>query len=209
MNWMKSTSTSLVLVAVLGCSNPADNVTPAAVGEAKETSAATAAAPIGAKSYVIDADSKIEFTGSKVTGSHVGGFRVFEGRLAVADGQLAPAGQTIQIDMDSAWSDNERLTGHLKSADFFAVGEFPMTTFDITAVEPAGANFTVTGNLTLHGITKSISFPADVQITDEDVRLQAEFFIKRFDFDIKYPGRADDLIRDEVVIRLDITANAS
>jgi hypothetical protein len=39
--------------------------------------------------------------------------------------------------------------------------------------------------------------------------VNAEFFIKRFDFNIEYPGKANDLIRDEVVIKLDITANPS
>lgn len=66
--------------------------------------------------------------------------------------------------------------------------------------------YDVTGNLTLHGETKSITFPADIQISDDQVKVAAEFFIKRFDFGIQYPGRANDLIRDEVVIRLDITA---
>jgi len=41
---------------------------------------------------------------------------------------------------------------------------------------------------------------------EKNVKVAAEFFIKRFDFGIQYPGKANDLIRDEVVIRLDITA---
>lgn len=168
----------------------------------------TGSAAVAGKSYVIDKNSKIEFTGSKITGSHDGGFKVFEGSFSVVDGQLVPDGQTIQIDMKSIWSDSEKLTGHLMNEDFFAVEEFPTSSFAITAVEPADSGFTVTGNLTLHGVTKSISFPADIEVTDEEVELKAVFSIKRFDFDIKYPGGADDLIRDEVVIRLDVTASA-
>ena len=206
--WISTCCRLIVLVSFVGCANPADNVTPAVVSDAKGLPAATDGASDGAKAYVISKDSKIEFTGSKVTGSHFGGFKSFEGRFSVVDGKLVPAGQTIQIDMKSIWSNNEKLTGHLMSPDFFAVEEFPTSTFAVTAAEPAESGFTVTGNLSLHGVTKSISFPADVQITDTKVTLKAEFFIMRFDFDVKYPGKADDLIRDEVVIRLDITANA-
>ena len=198
----------LILISFPGCSNPADNVAPADVSDAKESDAVTDGAREGAKSYVIDKGSKIEFTGSKVTGSHDGGFKVFEGGFSVVDGQLVPGGQTIQIDMKSTWSDNDKLTGHLMNEDFFAVEEFPTSSFAITAVEPADSGSTVTGNLTLHGVTKSISFPADIEVTDEEVTLKTEFSIKRFDFDIKYPGRADDLIRDDVVIRLDVKASA-
>ena len=198
----------LVLILLVGCPNPAENVTPAEVTDAQESSAPLDRVSDATKSFVINEGSKIEFTGSKVTGSHVGGFKVFTGSFSVADGQLVPAAQTIEIDMKSTWSDNEKLTGHLTGPDFFSVEEYPTSTFAITAVEPADSGSTVTGNLTLHGVTKSISFPADIQITDEEVTLKAEFSIKRFDFDIKYPGRADDLIRDEVVIRLNVTANA-
>jgi len=202
----------LPALALAGCPNPADNVAPATVTEPAET--LSPAGPDGTaqtgKIYTIGEESKFEFTGSKVTGSHDGGFKSFQGQFAVADGKLVPGEQTVEIDMQSIWSDNDKLTGHLKSEDFFSVEEFPASTFAITEVEQnrndSGA--IVTGNLTLHGVTKNISFPAEVEVTDDQVTLKAEFFIKRFDFGIKYPGKADDLIRDEVVIRLDVTANA-
>ena len=66
----------------------------------------------------------------------------------------------------------------------------------------------MTGNLTLHGVTKSISFNPEVSITDSEVTLKAEFDIMRFDFGIVYKGQADNLIRDEVVIKLDVKATA-
>ena len=70
-----------------------------------------------------------------------------------------------------------------------------------------GDGYSVTGTLDLHGVTKNISFPATIEVSDDGVRAQAEFVIKRFDFGIVYPGKADDLIRDEVVIRLDLQAS--
>jgi polyisoprenoid-binding protein YceI len=108
--------------------------------------------------------------------------------------------------MKSTWSDNGRLTGHLMSPDFFDVQNFPVSTFTVTGIEPAGAQQKVTGNLNLHGVAKSISFPATIQIRDDAVTVKAEFAINRRDFNINYPGRPNDLIRDHVVIKLDLKA---
>jgi polyisoprenoid-binding protein YceI len=61
---------------------------------------------------------------------------------------------------------------------------------------------TITGNFDLHGVKKSISFPATIQVAADSVSANAEFSINRKDFGINYPGKADDLIRDGVVIKL-------
>ena len=108
--------------------------------------------------------------------------------------------------MKSTWADNDKLAGHLKSPDFFDVEKFPVTMFTTTSIEPDGAMHKVTGNLNLHGVTKSISFPATIQIAAETVTVKAEFAINRKDFNINYPGKSDDLIRDNVVLKLDIKA---
>lgn len=191
-------ATALILV---GCHNPADDVPEAQTGQASDTAIEAA----DGTAYVFTEDSKIGFIGSKVTGSHDGGFNEFSGKFLVADGKLLP-GQPIVIDMNSTWTDTEKLTGHLKSPDFFDVAAHPTATFTPTEIQQDGDSYLVTGNLTLRGVTKSIMFPADISISDDEVKLQAEFFINRFDFDVKYKGKADDLIREEVVINLDITA---
>jgi polyisoprenoid-binding protein YceI len=151
-------------------------------------------------------NAKIEFTGSKVTGSHDGGFKEFSGELRLENGELADRGIQVEIITDSLWSDSDRLTGHLKNQDFFHVEKYPTATFVSTAIDPSDNGATITGDLTLHGVTKSISFPAQVEVAEGKVHLASEFSINRFDFDIKYAGKADDLIRQEVVIRLDVTA---
>src|ERR1700716_2318400 len=111
--------------------------------------------------------------------------------------------------MDSTWADNDRLNRHFKSPDFFYVGAFPQATFELMSSEKLdGSKVKLTGNLTLHGVTKQISFPAELTVNGEQAALKAEFFIKRFHFGIKYPGKANDLIRDEVVIKLDVKAVA-
>ena len=188
-------------LALAGCHNPADDVPEAQTGQASGSVTAT----MEGKPFAFSQDSKIGFIGSKVTGSHEGGFKTFTGKLLVADGKVLP-GEVITIDMDSTWSDAERLTGHLKSPDFFDVAAHPTATFTPTVIKKDGESHLVTGDLMLHGVTKSIMFPAKISVTDSEAKVQAEFFINRMDFDIKYKGKADDLIREEVVIKLDITA---
>jgi len=157
-----------------------------------------------AKDYIIRAESKMGFVGSKVTGSHDGGFKRFAGKISAANGVVV--GAKVKIAMDSTWADNPRLTGHLKSPDFFDVVKYPTATFSVTAVADAKGTKSVTGNLDLHGVTKSISFPAEIQVTDDAVTVKAEFAINRKDFNINYPGKPNDLIRDNVVLKLDIKA---
>jgi len=205
--------TSLLLAAALGLAacakNPADTATPAEVKEPGAQPKASATPLPGARVFTITPDSTIGFVGSKVTGSHHGGFKKFSGEFSLAGGALTGSGHKLVIDMDSTWADNEKLTGHLKSPDFFNAAAFPQATFELTSSEKIDeSKVKLTGNLTLHGVTKQISFPADLSVQGQQAALKAEFFIKRFDFAIKYPGKADDLIRDEVVIKLDVKAVA-
>lgn len=185
-----------------GCSDPSDHVHKSNAADPQKAVSESATA---GKEYVIRAESTIGFVGSKVTGSHDGGFKKFAGKLSVAGGKIVGSPE-IKIAMDSTWSDNEKLTGHLKSPDFFDTAKFPTSTFTVTSIEPDGAQHKVTGNLDLHGVTKSITFPANIQITDDAVTVKAEFAINRKDFNINYPGRPNDLIRDNVVLKLDIKA---
>lgn len=189
-----------------GCDNPADHVPKADVAEPREAAPPPPEA-MTLEYFTLTPDSTIGFVGSKVTGSHDGGFKKFQGQLTTLGGKLAARDARIVIDMASTWSDSQRLTGHLKSSDFFDVEKFPEAVFEATEVtEAEGGKVTITGNLTLHGVSRSISFPAEVSVSPEEVTLEAEFAINRFDFDIKYPGKPDDLIRKEVVIKFDVRA---
>ena len=206
------TSTSLLLGVLLfaSCADPSENVPAASVstnsGSASAPSAATDSKPAGAaKAYAITSEnSKVEFTGSKVTGKHDGGFKQIQGEVHTSGNTVAHA--KVSIDTTSLYSDNDRLTGHLKSADFFDVQKFPNAVFETTSISGTGDNATVKGNLTLHGVTKEISFPAKIEVKDDAVTVKAEFSINRQDFGIKYAGKPDDLIRDGVVLRLDVKA---
>ncbi len=205
---MRITHTLLLPTAILSlasCENPADKTESAAVSDAVAVETTTADA--AAVTYTFAPESKILFVGSKITGSHEGGFKTFTGQFSVADGKLAGTGQIITIDMKSIWSDNEKLTGHLKNEDFFNVEKYPQSTFELTSVSSGENNsYQVSGNLTLLETTKNITFPATVTIQGDIADIHAKFNINRKDFGVVYAGMPDDLIRDEVVIELKLKA---
>ena len=193
----------------VSCKNPAESSTKASVLEAKAVSTEA----ISGVKWSFEDSSAITFVGSKVTGSHAGGFKKFSGHFYVDGDTLAPSGHQIVIDMSSTYSDAEKLTGHLTSPDFFDVVGYPESTFTVTDItEQSGAKgetHLLTGNFEFHGVTKSISIPVTVSSTDQAINVTADFFINRFDFNIKYPGKTDDLIRKEVVIKFDLKAKAA
>jgi polyisoprenoid-binding protein YceI len=197
-------------LGAVACDDPSKGKAKALTSEAVTTATSlSAVAPPGQTArYTFDQSlSKVSWVGSKVTGKHEGGFGTFKGTVDVGDG--APEKSKVDVDIDAAsiTSDAEKLTGHLKSGDFFDVQTHPKATFVSTKIEKGGekgATHTITGNLTIKGITKAITFPATVQIAGDTANVDAEFAINRRDFSLNYAGMPNDLIRDDVVIKLAI-----
>ncbi len=184
-----------------------------------------AAADAAGAAYTVDVTgSNVGWIGSKVGGQHNGTFKIADGSLAVQDGNLT--GGTFNIDVSSlvvddlTGDDKASLEGHLKNGDFFLVDSFPTAKFEITAVQPfdsttqttklEGATHTISGNLTLRGETKNVTFPAKVSIDGSLVTAQADFNIDRTNWGIVYKGPnnpQDWFISKEVNLKLDIKAN--
>ena len=195
----------LILAALTyGCADPAANKTRATVTNAQSES--NTSKPVGAERLVISPqNSKVEFVAAKITRSHNGSFRQFAGTIDLIPNNIEGSRVTIDIDTGSVVTDEDALTAHLKTPDFFDVAKFPKATFVSTKIEPgtkAGTTHEVTGNFDLHGVKKSITFPATIHVTPESATVDAEFSINRKDFGIVFAGKADDLIRDGVVIKL-------
>jgi len=197
---------SLILVGLLtfGCANPAANKPAASVANAAPES--NGSKPAGTEKLSISPEnSKVEFVAAKVTRSHNGSFKQFSGTMDLVANDVPASRVTIDIDTGSVVTDEDDLTAHLKTPDFFDVAKYPKATFVSTKIEPgikASTTHEVTGNFELHGVKKSITFPAYIQVTPDSVTVNAEFSINRKDFGIVYAGKADDLIRDGVVIKL-------
>ncbi|HJQ40164.1 MAG TPA: YceI family protein [Thermoanaerobaculia bacterium] len=156
------------------------------------------------------AGSAIEFTARKVVlGREEGKFTRFHGTIAFVEGNAAASSVSVDIEMGSVQTGHAGLTQHLKDADFFDVAKYPRSTFRSTSIKSNGGGYQVTGTLDLHGVTKTISFPAAIRTTANAVEADAAFPINRKDFKIEYDGAADNVIKDDVVIRLRIRAPRS
>jgi len=187
-------------VSETGATVAADTSAPARTG--------TMPTPGATTTNVIKEKSKIEFVGAKVTRDHQGRFNRFDGWLEYAAGK--PSRLAFDIDLSDIWTDTEKLTEHLKSPDFFDVAKYPKATFVSTSLTeappgaPGGATHTLKGNLNLHGMEREVTIPVVAQQSAEGVRTKSEFTINRHDWGISYKGAVDDLIKDNVLIKLDL-----
>ena len=114
------------------------------------------------------------------------------------------------IDLNGSPDMKAKLDGHLKSADFLDVAKFPTINFEITGhknIKSKKYNYLISGNLTLKGVTKNISFKAMVKGDAKKIELKSEAFeINRQDFNITYKGSAESIIKDDVEIQLNLVA---
>ncbi len=155
--------------------------------------------------------SNVVWKGYKVTGSHEGTVNLTSGAV-VMDGSTFKGG-TFTIDMTSLQStdlDGEmkgKLEGHLKSDDFFGVANHPTALLVIKKLKSTGKNsYELTADLTIKGITKSITFPASVYGNKATASLK----IDRTKYDVKYgstsffEGLKDKAIYDDFDMVIDI-----
>lgn len=180
------------------------------------------------ETYMVDATaSKIEWIGTKVSGHHSGTINIKSGELMVVSGNISGGSFVMEMNSISTTGPegskkemDDKLTGHLKSADFFDVEKNPEATFVITSVTPftgtlpaeqdderqkdineykvTNPTHIVSGNLTIKGTTKNIEFPAKITVTENAVDAIAKFNIDRTLWNITYPGKPDDLIRNHI-----------
>ena len=184
-------------------------------GKKAETkdSVETTSEVVGAELKVDTAQSTVVWTGSKVTGNHTGTVKLTSGALAVDAGKITGGNFVLDLNtINSTDLEGEykgKLDGHLKDADFFDVAKFPEAKFEITAVE-AGATATdakISGNLTIKGVSKNISFDAKVlELTDAAAKVSADFNILRADWGVNYEGKKDDLISKEINFKVNLVA---
>ncbi|HRE41297.1 MAG TPA: YceI family protein [Ignavibacteria bacterium] len=209
---------SLLLMAfVIGCGSKTDATKTTQNTSSGETKSVS---NTGTSVAVNSGVSVIKWVGKKVTGQHDGTINLKNGQFTVENGKLT--GGQFDIDMNTLTVNdikdaetNAKLLGHLKSDDFFSVDKFPVSTFKITKLAPAteGGNYMVTGDLTIKGITKPITFPANVTINGNSVTTTANFDIDRTEFDIRYgsgkffEGLGDKMINDNFNLTLDVKSN--
>jgi polyisoprenoid-binding protein YceI len=147
-------------------------------------------------------NTTVKFTGSKKDGKNDGSFKKLDGTLSLDGSDVSKAKVSVTIDINSITTDHKLLTSHLKSPDFFDAKKFPQATFvskKITGNKNKG--YTVTGDLTMHGVTHAVTFPATTTVTDGTTTVSAQFSIKRSDWGINY---SLEKVNDEVQLALEV-----
>ncbi len=172
------------------------------------------ALPLAAQdTYKIDAvHSEVSFKVRHLVAKTSGRFTKFEGTVIVDTKDITKSTVDVKIDAASVNTDNEGRDKHLRTADFFDVEKFPAITFKSTSVkEVAKGMLEVTGDFTLRGVTKRITFPIANAGTRAGMRpgsvvagfIDGALKIKRQDFGITYgPG----VLGDDIEISLNIEA---
>lgn len=148
-------------------------------------------------------NTEVSFVGSKKDGKHDGGFKEIKGTITVKGDDVTTSAFKVDIDMKSVYTDNEMLTGHLKTADFFNVNKWPTSKFVSSKVEKKGNKFEVLGKLTLNGVTKDIVIPATIDLSSSGFSMESNFEINRHDWKINYKPKDID---EKVKITLKVTA---
>ncbi|PNW28858.1 YceI family protein [Formosa algae] len=194
--------------------------------EAEATTAEPVAETVAtADTYKVDVDSStIEWKGAKPTGEHFG-------TISITSGELSAEGNTIEsgmftIDMNSIVAldlegdKKQNLEAHLKGTvegkegDFFNINEFPTATFEVTGLTTNDANKTMlSGNLTLKGIKKNVSFPVTVSTTENTLSLVSETFaIDRTQWGVNFGSKSvfdnlgDKFIDDDIILTVKLKA---
>lgn len=176
------------------------------------------------ETYTVNTEkSSIFWTGKKVTGEHTGTLAIKSGSVMVENGM--PVAATFDIDMNSIVctdlkdeGTNQKLVGHLKSADFFGVEDHPMGKFVATSFTPIEgakdreANYKIKGTLTLKGISEEIEFEGLIAMKGSALVSNGSAEFDRAKYDIRYGSGSffedlgDKTIYDEVGLTFVLSA---
>ena len=216
---MKTTNKLLlalsISLAVAACSKPAEAPADAAAPAATEAPAAAPAEPAveaikgQSGTYALDpthTDVLVEWThfGFSKPSAHFG---ITEGKLVYDADDVSKSSVEVTIPVTAIDTFVPKLDEHLKSADFFDAGKFPTATFKSTSVAAAGTNkLTVTGDLTVKGITKPVTLDVTLNGAGEHpmakkqaIGFSATGTLKRTDFGV---GAYAPNVSDDVQLRI-------
>ena len=168
-----------------------------------------------ADTYTVDlTKSTISWEGKKLVGGHNGSVDLTSGSLVFTGKKLTGGGFVANMTTIKDEGKSANLEKHLKADDFFGVDKFPSANFVVKKVEGNGANVNVTGDLTIKGVTNSITFPATLAWNaDKTVTATADkIAIDRTKYGIKFRSKSiftdigDKMIEDSFILSVKLVA---
>lgn len=171
-------------------------------------------APAAGEAWTIDKNhSSATFKVRHITANVVGQFREFDGAITLDRAKPAQSSVEFTIQSKSIDTGNANRDEHLRSADFFDVAKFPTISFKSTSVQPKSATeFDVTGDLTLHGVTKRVTLPVSFLgfakgPRGEKAGFEIETTLNRKDYGIVWNRALDEggfILGDDVKVTINL-----
>jgi polyisoprenoid-binding protein YceI len=147
-----------------------------------------------------------------------GHFDEFEGSAHVDTVTPANSSVTVTIQAASVTTGNEQRDGHLKTPDFFDIATYPQITFVSTNVERDGAEWDITGDLTINGVTKSVTIPFEETGSAKDpfgntrVGFEGDITIDRTEWNLSFNAALETggvLVSEKAKLEFDVSAIAN
>jgi len=154
----------------------------------------------------VDEKSEIKFViknfGLNTSGSLTG----LKGTINFDPSNPGASSFNVSVDVNTVNTGSDARDNHLKKEEYFDVAKYSTINFVSTDIKKNQNGYAVTGNLTIKGATKSITFPFTVENQDNGIQLSGEFNINRRDFDV---GASSAVLGDNVNVSLKVFANKS
>lgn len=179
----------------------------------------------GIQLTVDTAQSVIEWKGFKVGGTHHGTLKLKSGEVTVKDSTLQAGSFIVDmntlVDLDqTVAATNKMLVDHLKSADFFDVASFPEAKFEVTSSEAVSGNdsinYKISGNLTMKGVDKNVTFGAKVEKNGEVYTAETvPFTINRTQWGVNFGSKSvfadlkEKIVDDNIELKIKIVAKVA
>lgn len=179
-----------------------------------------AAAPAATEVFTVDkSHSSAQFKVRHMMANFTGQFRDFDAIINVDRARPSASSVEFTVQAASIDTDNENRDKHLRSADFFDVEKYPTITFKSTSVKPSATKdvYDVTGNLSMHGVTKQVTLPVTFLGFGKDGRgnskagFEIETTLNRKDYGIVWNRTLDEggvLLGEDVKVTINIEANS-
>lgn len=150
--------------------------------------------------YVVGSGHSIEFKSKDPSGS----FKTMEGEIDFDENNLGASKFNLRIDVSSINTGNGMMNKKSQIEEWFNAKKYPEIKFKSTKVEKKGSDYAITGDLTMKGVTKSITIPATMTNSGNKIVFKGTFKVNRMDFHV---GHKSDTVPDEMKINFTVPAD--
>ena len=151
----------------------------------------------------VDEKSEVKFYIRNFGINTAGSLNGLKGTIKFDPVNLAASSFNVSVDVNTINTGVDSRDNHLKKDEYFNVAKFPTINFASTSISGNQNQYTVTGNLTIKGVTKPVSFPFTVKTENNGLMFNGDFSINRKDFGV---GGSSAVLSNTVNITLKVFA---